>query len=69
MSDQPDHHARALFERLLIEIVGARADMNVLTAVVMRLDGSHAALLTEIRALHASQSRLADRVRALAPPL
>jgi len=34
-------------ERILTEIVSLRDDMTVLTAMVMRLDGSHVALLQE----------------------
>ena len=59
-----DYIGRAL-DRLTTEVASLRDDMNVLTAIVMRLDGSHSALLTEIRATHSQQSRLANRVRAL----
>jgi hypothetical protein len=34
-------------ERILTEIANLRDDMAVLTAMVLRLDGSHAALLQE----------------------
>jgi hypothetical protein len=37
----------------------------VLTAVVMRLDGSHVALLQETRATHAQITRMNDRIRKL----
>jgi hypothetical protein len=40
-------------ERILTEIASLRDDMAVLTAMTMRLDGSHAALLQETRATHA----------------
>jgi hypothetical protein len=39
-------------ERILTEIASLRDDMTVLTAMVMRLDGSHVALLQETRATH-----------------
>jgi hypothetical protein len=55
---------RAL-SRLTAEVAAMRDDMTVLTAICMRLDGSHTALLTEIRAMHAQHGRLANRVRAL----
>jgi hypothetical protein len=52
-------------ERTLAEIAGLRDDMAVLTAMVMRLDGSHAALLQETRATHAQITRMNDRIRKL----
>jgi hypothetical protein len=50
-------------ERTLTEIGSLRDDMGVLTAIVLRLDGSHTALLQEIRALHSQISRMNDRIR------
>jgi hypothetical protein len=52
-------------ERMLAEIASLRDDMAVLTAMVMRLDGSHAALLQETRATHAQISRMNDRIPKL----
>jgi hypothetical protein len=52
-------------ERILTEITSLRDDMAVLTAMVMRLDGSHAALLQETRATHAQITRMNDRIRKL----
>ena len=52
-------------ERLLAEIASLRDDMAVLTAMVMRLDGSHTALLQETRATHAQITRMNDRIRKL----
>ena len=49
-------------ERILTEIASLRDDMTVLTAMVMRLDGSHAALLQEPRATHVQIARMNDRV-------
>ena len=53
---------RAL-QRLTDEVASLGDDMQVLTAIVQRLDNSHTRLLTEIRATHSQVSRLADRVR------
>jgi hypothetical protein len=52
-------------ERILTELASLRDDMAVLTAMVMRLDGSHAALLQETRATHAQIARMNDRIRKL----
>jgi hypothetical protein len=52
-------------ERILTEIASLRDDMAVLTAIVLRLDGSHAALLQETRATHAQIARMNDRIRKL----
>ncbi len=42
-----------------------RDDMQVLTAMVMRLDGTVGLVLTELRAMHSQHQRLANRVRRL----
>jgi len=42
-----------------------RDDMRVQTAVIMRMDNTLAALLTEVRAMHARHDRLAQRVEKL----
>jgi hypothetical protein len=52
-------------ERILTEVASLRDDMAVLTAMVLRLDGSHTALLQETRATHAQIARMNDRVRKL----
>jgi len=52
-------------ERILTEVGSLRDDMAALTAMVMRLDGSHAALLQETRATHAQIARMNDRIRKL----
>jgi hypothetical protein len=54
-----------VLERLITDVASMRDDMTVLTAIVMRLDGSHTALLTELRAMHSQHNRLANRVTAL----
>ena len=52
-------------ERILTELGSLRDDMSVLTGMVMRLDGSHAALLQEMRATHTQIARMNDRIRKL----
>lgn len=52
-------------ERLITEVSSLRDDMGVLTAIVMRLDSSQAALLVELRATHGQIARMNDRVRKL----
>lgn len=52
-------------ERILTEVASLRDDTAVLTAMVMRLDGSHAALLQETRATHAQIARMNGRIRKL----
>jgi hypothetical protein len=46
------------------EMASIRDDMQVLTAMVMRLDGTVRLVLTELCAMH-QHSRLANRVRRL----
>jgi|GEM_PF-1223641 hypothetical protein len=58
---------RLLEELSLIrdEMGTIRDDMQVLTAMVMRLDGTVGLVLTELRAMHSQHARLANRVRRL----
>lgn len=42
-----------------------RRDMQVLTAMVMRLDGTVGLVLTELRAMYSQHNRLASRVGRL----
>lgn len=49
-------------QRVLEEIGVMRDDMQVLTAMVMRLDGTVGLVLTELRAMHSQHQRLANRV-------
>lgn len=51
--------------QLLAEMGSMRDDMAVLTAIVLRQDGTLTALLTEVRPMHSQHSRLANRVRDL----
>jgi hypothetical protein len=67
MSDNPvtlDFLARQQ-AKILDEVASLRDDMGVLTAIVIRLDGTLTALLAENRAVHSQHARLANRVRAL----
>ena len=52
-------------QRMLDEMGSMRDDMQVLTAMVMRLDGTVGLILTELRAMHSQHQRLANRVRRL----
>jgi uncharacterized coiled-coil DUF342 family protein len=52
-------------KQIISDIASLRDDMRVLTAIAMRQDGTLAALLTEVRAMHAQHSRLAHRVHEL----
>jgi hypothetical protein len=47
------------------DVRALRDDMTVLTAIVMRLDGSHANLLQELHATHTQIVRMNDRIGAL----
>jgi hypothetical protein len=47
------------------EMGSFRDDMQVLTAMVMRLDGTVGLVLTELRAMHSQHDRLANRVRRI----
>jgi hypothetical protein len=53
---------------LTTEVASLRDDMQVLTAIVHRLDNSHARLLDEVRATHPQINRLANRARELEKP-
>ena len=67
MSDEPvtlEFLARQQ-QRVLDELSSFRDDMTVLTAMVMRLDGTVGLVLTELRAMHSQHNRLANRVRRL----
>ncbi len=71
MSDSPSeptidlgYIGRAL-QRLTSEVASLRDDMNVLTAIVQRLDNSHGRMLEELRAMPRPHSRLNERVRQL----
>ena len=51
--------------RMLADLASLRDDVNVLTAIVQRLDNSHTMLLTEIRAIHSQVLRHGERLRRL----
>jgi hypothetical protein len=52
-------------DRMMTEVASMRDDMSVLTAIVLRLDGTQSATLTEMRAVHTQIGRMNDRVRKL----
>jgi chromosome segregation ATPase len=70
----PDlHFLQAAAQRQQTDTASLRDDIRVLSAIAMRLDGSHSVLLDELRATHTQITRMNDRVRKLedaqAPPL
>jgi hypothetical protein len=50
---------------MLADLASLRDDVNVLTAIVQRLDNSHTRLLTEMRASQSQVSRYGERLRRL----
>ncbi len=56
---------RTEFRSVREEMASFRDDMQVLTAMVMRLDGTVGRVLTELRATHSQHGRLANRVRRI----
>ena len=48
---------------VIAEVASLRDDMNVLTSIVLRQDGTLTALLQEIRAVHSQIGRMNDRLR------
>jgi hypothetical protein len=52
-------------DRMLADLASLRDDVNVLTAIVHRLDNSHTRLRAEIRATHSQVSRHGERLRRL----
>ena len=52
-------------DRILDQLNSFRDDMQVLTAMVMRLDGTVGLVLKEMRAMHGQHQRLANRVERL----
>jgi hypothetical protein len=68
LSDEPGASLELIArqqKQLMIEMGSLRDDMRVLTAIVMRQDTTLAAMLEEIRAMHAQHARLGARVRDL----
>ena len=51
--------------QILTEIATMKDDLGVMMAIAMRLDGTVAGLVNEIRATHLQHSRLANRVKSL----
>lgn len=52
-------------ERLVNDVASLRDDIGVLTAIVLRQDGTLTALLHEIRVTHTQIARMNDRIRKL----
>ena len=52
-------------QRLTTDVVSLRDDVQVLTSIVLRQDGTLTALLQETRATHTQIQRMNDRIRAL----
>ena len=55
----------AQLARLITEVATLRDDVNVLAAIVRRIDNGQDRMLDEIRAMHAQHNRIANRVCAL----
>jgi len=52
-------------DRLLANNARQRDDIAVLTAMVMRIDGTLNAVLNELRAMHTQIARMNDRIEKL----
>ena len=65
MSEEPKNLVLRLLQEIRTEVASLRDDVNVLTAIMQRLDNSHTRLLTEIRATHSQISRHGERLRRL----
>jgi len=52
-------------QRLTTDVASLRDDMQVLTSIVLRQDGTLTALLNETRATHGQIQRMGDRIREL----
>ena len=52
-------------ERLTEKVNSLSDDMQVMMAILQRLDGSHSGLVNEIRATHSRQSRMEKRLTTL----
>jgi hypothetical protein len=52
-------------EQMIQEHATFRDDMRVMSAMLMRMDNTLAALLVEVRAMHARHDRLAQRVERI----
>jgi hypothetical protein len=69
MSDTPEQPDLAFIghqlARLINDVATLRDDVNVMAAIVRRIDNGQERMLDEIRAMHAQHNRIASRVRAL----
>jgi len=51
--------------QMMTEIGSMRDDMAVMMAILMRVDGTVAGLVNEVRAMHSQHGRLTTRVKML----
>jgi hypothetical protein len=68
MSDEPAPDLTLLArqqKQILAELGILRDDMRVMSAILMRVDGTLAGPLQEVRAMHSRHDRLANRVSEL----
>lgn len=68
MSDQPQVDLTLIARQqrqMLTEMATMRDDMGMMMAILQRLDGTVAGLVSEIRATHAQISRMDRRVREM----
>jgi hypothetical protein len=65
MADADINFIARQIDRLMTDVASIRDDMAVLPAIVLRLDGSVAALLQETRATHSQIARMNGRIRKL----
>jgi hypothetical protein len=69
VSDTPENVDLAFVGRALqwltTEVATLRDDVNVLAAIVRRIDNNQDRMLEELRAMHRQYDRMANRVRQL----
>ena len=52
-------------QRVVADVASLRDDMQVLTSIVLRQDGTLTALLQETRATHVQIQRMNERIRSM----
>ena len=69
MSETPEtidlNYIGHALRRLTTEVATLRDDLNVLVAIVRRIDNNQDRMLDEVRATHGQYDRLANRVKQL----